>query len=151
LDTRQSEVQALRKSVGAFAGKRLHLIQFAGPVLPEWHDALLKTGVQIVTYVPANAYLVYGDAASLGQLQNLAATVPYGQWEGTYADSYKLHPAARTVDELGNPLTPATDMFAIQLVADANANPATLASLDQLKLEPAKRNSAVLNYVNVVV
>lgn len=151
LDTTQPGVQALRKSVGAFVGKRMHLVQFAGPVQPGWHDALLKTGVQIVTYVPENAYLVYGDSQSIGQLQNLAAIAAHIQWDGPYVDNYKIHPAARTVDSEGKLLTPATDMFAIQLVADPEANPATLRLLDQIKLEPFQRKNEALNYVNIVV
>src|SRR6266436_1908815 len=151
LDTTQPEVQGLRKTAGAFVGKRMHLVQFAGPVQPAWHDALLKTGVRIVTYIPENAYLVYSDSQSIGQLQNLAATAPHIQWDGAYADAYKIHPAARTADSQGNPRTPATDMFAIQLVADPDANVATLKLLDQLKLEPFKRKNYALDYLNIVV
>src|SRR6185295_10761189 len=39
LDTRGDEVQAraaARPPVETFAGRRLHLVQFAGPVKPEW-------------------------------------------------------------------------------------------------------------------
>ena len=39
LNTRNAQVQALRKSSGNFSGKRLHLVQFAGPVKPEWRAA----------------------------------------------------------------------------------------------------------------
>jgi hypothetical protein len=63
LDTSKAEVKALRKSVGSFAGKRMHLVHFAGPVQPGWRQELLDAGVQIVDYIPQNAYLVYGDAA----------------------------------------------------------------------------------------
>src|SRR6185437_4316524 len=34
LDTSAPGTRALRKTRGAFAGKRLHLVQFAGPVKP---------------------------------------------------------------------------------------------------------------------
>jgi hypothetical protein len=43
-------------------GKRLHVVQFAGPVRPEWFAALQSTGVRIINYLPHNAYLVYGDS-----------------------------------------------------------------------------------------
>ena len=86
LDTRQPEVQALRRSVGGFAGKRLHLVQFAGPVRPEWREGLLGSGARIVAYLPHNAYLVYGDAPSLGAVQRLAAAALHVQWEGAYLD-----------------------------------------------------------------
>src|SRR3954469_6196089 len=51
--------------LGATGGKRLHLVHFAGPVKPEWVDALRQTGVELVTYLPNNAYLVYGDATGI--------------------------------------------------------------------------------------
>src|SRR5215813_10640752 len=40
LDTTTTEVKALRKSVLPSSGKRLHLVQFAGPIKPQWRDAL---------------------------------------------------------------------------------------------------------------
>src|SRR5580693_6512801 len=61
LDTSTPETQTLRQPAGNFAGKRLRLVQFAGPVQPAWRKALLDAGAQIVNYVPHNTYLVYGD------------------------------------------------------------------------------------------
>src|SRR5215475_6116998 len=74
LDTTTAEIKALRKSVLPSKGKRLHLVQFAGPIKPEWRHALEATGVHIVTYIPHNAYLVYGQGPALGQMQAWAAT-----------------------------------------------------------------------------
>src|SRR5436190_16677895 len=45
LNTRAPEIQSLRRPAGAFAGRRLHLIHFAGPIKPEWLDALTQTGL----------------------------------------------------------------------------------------------------------
>src|SRR5262249_4225390 len=42
IDTSTPQAAALRHPVGAFAGKRMYLVQFAGPIRPEWYDALLK-------------------------------------------------------------------------------------------------------------
>jgi hypothetical protein len=72
LDTRAPEVKALRNVRGVFAGRKLHLIQFAGPVKPEWLAQLKQNGVQIVSYIPENAYLIYGDAAALARMQSWA-------------------------------------------------------------------------------
>src|SRR5262245_38628001 len=36
IDTTLPQAAALRHPVGAFAGKRMHLVQFAGPIRPEW-------------------------------------------------------------------------------------------------------------------
>ena len=65
LDTTASV--ALRQAGSSRAGSSAELIQFAGPIQPDWYEALQKTGVQIVSYVPDNAYLVYGDAAAVAQ------------------------------------------------------------------------------------
>jgi hypothetical protein len=149
LDTSLPQIQALRKPAAAFAGKRMHLIQFAGPVQPAWRDSLLKAGALIVSYIPQNAYLVYGDAAAIERIQALAGQAPHVQWEGPYLDDYKIHPAARPVDGQGRPRQIGTERFAIQLMADAEANGKTLQLLDELKREPFQRQYAALHYLNV--
>ena len=144
LDSSRPETQALRKTVGAFPGKRLHLVQFAGPVQPQWRQALLGAGAQIVNYIPQNTFLVYGDSNSIGRVQAMAAAAPHVQWDGAYLDDYKIHPAA-----LRQPA--GADQFAIQLIADAAANPATLQLINRLKLAPVRRQNYVLSYLNIVV
>jgi hypothetical protein len=119
LDTTRTEIKALRNSVGQFSGKRLHLIHFVGPVQAQWRDDLLAAGVQIVSYIPENAYLVYGDAQSIANVQGLAATAPHVQWEGAYGAEYKIHPRARGTDGKGNPRNIGTDLFSIQPMANA--------------------------------
>ncbi len=151
LNTAVPQVQALRKSVALNPGKHLHLVQFVGPVKPEWRAELLKTGVIIVSYVPHNTYLVYGPTPVLRQVQAWAAQSPYVQWEGEYLGDYKIHPSARTTDAKGKPRKLSTDLFAVQLVADDEANPASLQVIDRLKLEPVRRQSKVLNYLNLIV
>lgn len=150
LDSRKPEVKALRKAVGTFAGRRLHLIQFIGPIKPEWREAAEATGVRIIHYLPQNAYLVQGDARALARLQALGHSADYVQWEGEYAADFKLHPGARTTDRGGNPRAPATDLFAVQMVDDAEANAETLALLDRAKLAPPRREDRSLGYRNYI-
>lgn len=151
LDTTRSEVKALRRPLGAFSGKRLHLIQFIGPVQPPWYQALLDSGSQVIAYVPHNAYLLYGDASALGKVQALAAGAGFVQWEGPFADHFKIHPAARNTDAKGRPRLIGTDRFAIQLITEPDANVGTLQLLDRLKLEPFQPPQSVLHYRNVFV
>jgi hypothetical protein len=151
IDTSAAAVKSLRQPVGAFNGKHLHLVQFVGPMQNAWHEALKKTGAQIISYLPENAYLVYGDASSLAKLQRLAGTMTSMQWDGEYRDDYKIHPEARPVDANGNPRQLPTDTFAIQLVGDPAANIVTLALIDRLKLEPIHRQYNLRQYVNVFV
>ena len=92
LDTRRAEGGALRKTLGQFSGKRLHLIQFALPIKSEWVSKLQDLGVRIVNYFPRNAYLVYGDAAALARLQAWARASPVVQWDGEYPAAFEFTP-----------------------------------------------------------
>ena len=116
----------------------LELIQFTGPIQPDWHAALRQTGVRILSYVPDHAYLVAGDAVALAR----AEAIPSVQWHGVYRAEHKIHPRARQR---------LTDLFAIQLADDGGGNVATLALLDRLKLEPVRRQSRTAPYVNLVL
>ena len=152
LDTSTAGVQALRRTVGSFSGKRMHLVQFAGPVQPSWREELLKAGAQIVSYIPQNAYLVYGDAQAIGQIQSVAARAEYVQWDGAYLDDYRLHPEVRLVDSQGKRREfGAHDEFAIQLFMDVAENRTTLTLVDQLKRAPISFQGAFQHYRNLVV
>ena len=101
LDTTSSEIRARRstrsvKSVArnGVAARAMRLVQFVGPVQPEWYSALEKTGAQIVTYIPNNAYLVYGEAGAIDRVQDWAARTAYVQWDGDYRDEYKYDAVA---------------------------------------------------------
>ncbi|MGI9107852.1 MAG: S8 family serine peptidase [Pyrinomonadaceae bacterium] len=164
IDTTGDEAQGSRAPVGAFEGKRMHLVQFAGPVKSEWYRALSNTGAQIVTYIPHNAYLVYGDAKSLQAVQRLSAAA--GQWDSAYTSRQRLdssltseqrNKAARSdgaryggAANLANLSAAGHELFAVQLVADETENAKTLAIIDDLKLEPMLKRERVLHYVNVV-
>ena len=151
INTRSPEGRTLRKARGAFSGSRLHLIQFAGPIKPEWRDTLEKFGVKIVNYVPQNAYLISGDAAALARLQAWSAVTSVVQWDGEFVASYKIHPSARSRDEFGLPQQLDTDTFAIQLLDDGESNTNTLALIDRLKLAPVQRDFRVMRFRNLIV
>jgi hypothetical protein len=149
LDTTRPQAQALRQPTGTFAGKRLHLVHFVGPIKPEWSAALERTGVQIVSYLPENAYLVYGDATAIARLQMSRESSI--QWNGPFLDAYKIHPRARAANVNGRVRAVGTDTFTIQLVADTNANPVTLQLIDQWKLRPVLREVDIPGFRNVTV
>ena len=129
---------AFRQAAATGSGQHAYLIQFAGPIQPEWHTALRQTGVQILHYIPDNTYLVAGDAAALARAQRLPAV----QWHGAFRAEHKVHPRARHR---------LTDEFAVQLLDDPAANAATLALLDRLKLAPVRRQSRLAPYVTISV
>ncbi|HEY2083578.1 MAG TPA: S8 family serine peptidase [Verrucomicrobiae bacterium] len=151
LDTRAPETTALRKARGTFAGKRLHLVQFAGPIKPEWLAALKRIGAQVVSYIPENTYLIYGDAVALARMQTWAGASQFTQWEGEYTGDLKIHPQARALATNPGGGNPGISLFAIQLLVDTNSNPATLALINGLKTSPARMDFARGIYHNLVV
>src|SRR5580765_2504499 len=151
LDTTTAEVIALRTPITPSEGKRLHLVQFAGPVKPDWHQVLESNGGAVITYIPYNTYLIYADGAALNTVQAWASGNSIVQWEGPYLDGYKIDPRARLVDGKGLEQKPASETFAIQMVADAFANTATLALIERLKLAPIRQQYEFLGYLNVMV
>jgi hypothetical protein len=150
LDTSTPQFQS-RKPAGNFPGKHLRLVQFVGPAKPEWRAVLQKTGAHIVSYLPENTFLIYGDAPAIARIQTWATTNPLVQWEGDYASDYKIHPAARLVDAGGNPQTPVTDTFSIQMVDDPAANVSTLTLIGQWQLAAIENEYTLLGYRTVIV
>ena len=55
------------------AGGGLALVQFIGPVKDAWLAELGATGVDVITYMASDAYIVHGSAAELSALAKLAA------------------------------------------------------------------------------
>ena len=145
------------------SGKQMHLIQFAGPIRPDWYNALVATGVRVVTYIPNNAYLVYGTARTVQAVQELAANKAIAQWDGDYTAAFRLDPAITAASApnaaKGNNRAPTrpnlsangNEQFTIQMVEDSAENKTTLALIDQLKLEPIIKKDSMLGYVNVRV
>jgi len=151
INTSAPEAKALRRAVGSFTGKRLHLLQFAGPVKERWLAGLKQNGVQIVSYIPENTYLVYGDAAALVRVQTWAGASEFTQWEGEYSQDLKVHSKARALVSRRSDGTYEAATFAIQLIADTNANASTMALIDRLKTAPLKVDYQMTPYRNLVV
>lgn len=80
------------------AGKSLWIVQFAGPVLPEWLDGLMAAGLEIVAYLPNNAYIVWGEQPA-ARLNSLSAERPVIRWQGAYHPYYRLSPDLRPDQE----------------------------------------------------
>lgn len=151
ISTNTAEARAQRKAVANFDGKRLHLVQFVGPTKPEWIKALTDTGVTVVTYIPNNAYLVYGTAGSLQAMQASPKLAGSLQWDTAYVEDHKIDAKVRNAANKNAALGAGPDLFAVQMVEDPAVNRTTLAAIDGLKLEPALRQDTALGYVNVIV
>jgi Subtilase family len=80
------------RPASAAGSSPLRLIQFVGPVKRDWLEALRASGLEPIAYVPNNAYLVRGTDAATASLMRLASREQFVQWEGPFADEYKIHP-----------------------------------------------------------
>jgi uncharacterized protein (TIGR03382 family) len=139
IDTTSAHAATLRGIRATPSGRQLHLVQFRGPVQPGWYQALAATGVRIVTAIPHNSYLVYGDAEAMTRVQDLAAA-PFVQWDGAFLDDYKVHPLVYDAP---------ADAYAIQMVEDPDANPASIALARQGERRPAIVDRS-LGYTNLI-
>ncbi|QUV99545.1 S8 family serine peptidase [Chloracidobacterium sp. MS 40/45] len=148
------ELTQERQRLGS--GKRLHVVQFAGPVRAEWFAALQSTGVRIINYLPHNAYLVYGDTASLERVSRLGEDTrraadtrdgsgSFKQWDGPYLGAFKLDPATADVAPQG------TQRYAVQLVADPDTNRGTLQLAESFVGKPAVQKYQIADFVNFIV
>ncbi|OYT70296.1 MAG: hypothetical protein CFK52_11560, partial [Chloracidobacterium sp. CP2_5A] len=155
IDTTSRGAQELSRQRLRGGGKHLHVVQFAGPTRREWLDELLRAGVELVNYLPHNAYLVYGDAASiervtrLGEGQRTPADTVGGsgfkQWDGPYLGAFKLDPATANAPTRGKA------RYAVQLVADPSQNDATISLAESLAGSKAVQRYQIANFVNFIV
>jgi len=152
IDTASAHGQTLRGMDAQATGKRFHIVQFAGPIKPEWVTDLQASGVQIVTYIPNNAYIVYGSTEAMQGLQRQISSSPAIQWNGEYLTDYKINPAVNAVakpSSLRHGPSEEEPAFTIQLIKDDEVNGDTLDLIRTLQ----SRNGTIresLGYVNVV-
>ncbi|OAI42568.1 hypothetical protein AYO41_04000 [Verrucomicrobia bacterium SCGC AG-212-E04] len=150
VDTAEPAAQALRTTVGSYAGKRLHLIQFAGPIKAQWVEALVADGLRVVTYIPNNAYLVWGEFAAVSRLQARASDTAKSsvRWEAAWRDEWKVAPSVWADEGLGRGVA---EMLSVQLVEDKESNAATLSALRAAGAIYLREPWTMPGYVNFVI
>jgi hypothetical protein len=153
IDVKSPAVQAERKSVEAFGGKRMHLVRFSGPIQGEWYKMLEKSGVEIVDYIPHYTYLVYGDFTSLQRVQAEGAKQGSPiEWDGEYKPEYRIQPSVYFNPKADNGREGLrSEQFEIQLYKDDAANKETLDLIDKIKTADVKGLQTVRHFVNFVV
>ena len=151
LDTRSAIAESRRRAIAKFTGKRLHLVHLAGPVRSEWYDALRGTGVQIVSYVPQNAFLVYADYPSILLLQRLTRQNAFVRWDGSFEAEDKIHPAFQGIHKNSRLDALGIKEVTIQWVDDPEASQEVSRVLDELKLTPIRLDEAVPGLINATV
>jgi hypothetical protein len=136
LDSAARDSLALEGSIttyGRATRKHTRVIQFKGAVKNLWLERLKRAGAEIIGYVPNNAYLIRGDAATLARVAALDAS--------SQAD--EAHPL-RWMSEIRT-----IDKIAPELDAElaGNVNPKLAIDIELLDCEEA---SAAIEYINFV-
>ncbi|HEC34122.1 MAG TPA: DUF11 domain-containing protein [Chloroflexi bacterium] len=67
-------------------GSGYYLVQFHGPILPEWKEALQQKGAVVHDYVPQFAYVVRMDDAAAASIRALDEV----RWVGLYQPAFRL-------------------------------------------------------------
>ncbi|HTS16076.1 MAG TPA: choice-of-anchor D domain-containing protein [Verrucomicrobiae bacterium] len=96
IDASQGEPSGIPESLreGSVSGNRLRLVQFKGPVKPQWLEQIKGVGdIKVVSYVPNNAYVVWVDAAAESNLRRLKTADGPVQWISAYHPFYKARPS----------------------------------------------------------
>ena len=128
------------------ADAQLWLIQFVGPIKGDWLDQLQKQGLEMVAYIPSNAYVVWGTGASLDGLRKQISATSVIQWEGAYQPAYRLASALQPQTLKKNP----TDLVdvTVQFYNTATTQ-ASLKNLLTLGGKIYKQPSTILNFLDV--
>ena len=90
IDTSQPErpaADAARPGQGARSASGLYLIQFRDHLQPAWRATLAAGRVELLHYVPDDAFVARLDGVSLPELRAL----PFVRWVGEYKADHKLH------------------------------------------------------------
>jgi hypothetical protein len=127
--------------------EEMWLVQFIGPVREEWLNTLTEKGrLEIVGYLPNNAYIVWGKAAH-ETLEETARGNSFIQWLGPYHPAYRLEPSlqqaadTRPVDE---PVEVTVQFYT------TSQTPQSLARLQSLG-QAVRQPMSVLNFTNITL
>lgn len=101
---------------GYAAGQRgEYLVQFQGPVLPAWRQALTAAGADVLEYIPDFAYRVLMTPAQAEAVSGLAPVV----WVGVFHPGYKVAPEALRAERLRVRARRGADPAAVRARAEA--------------------------------
>jgi subtilase family protein/Big-like domain-containing protein len=90
--TNEEAVSVTALGESDFADEQLYVVQFVGPIKKQWVNEL-RSNVDIVSYIPNNAYLVRASADGLSRINSVKSDRGgYVQWTGAFKPAYKIAP-----------------------------------------------------------
>jgi subtilisin family serine protease len=107
------------------------LVQFTGPFQEEWGKTVQEMGLELLRFVPEDAFVARGEAVQLSRLREQ----PFIHWVGPYRPEYKLHQILQE-RMAGMPPEPQT----VSILLAPNVTPAEVAQARRL-LQRVQRHS----------
>jgi hypothetical protein len=99
LQTMPQLEQTLTQIAYSGDGTGYYLVQFHGPILPEWKTALIDAGATLHEYVPDFAFIVKMNAAVVQRVQALEMV----RWVGLYQPAFRLSNALLSTVQNADP------------------------------------------------
>jgi len=130
-DTPGAKATALMSSAAPVTG--LYLIQFSEPLKPEWKTQLRNLNVELLRFVPEDAYIAFLNSASIQKLRGTG----FVRWIGPYKPEHRLDP--RLGRAFGTAISQAG--LRVKLLLSPLASPAEASRLAR-SLHNAQRPSA---------
>jgi uncharacterized protein YqfB (UPF0267 family) len=93
-------------------GMGYYLLQFHGPIQPQWKEDLLAAGVQILDYIPDWAFIVRMDGATRATVASMDAV----RWVGLYQPGYRIAPSLASTPPSQDTFTPVEDVDRVQVM-----------------------------------
>ncbi len=127
------------------SGKQLWMVQFVGPIKPAWLARLRKAGIEVVAYMPNNAYV------DLARWRATDATGAAGEGgpdcpvDGRVPPAYRIAPPlqAAKVAQAAQPVAVTIQLY------KTTGTPASIASLRGLGGKVLRGEENILNLVNI--
>jgi hypothetical protein len=116
---------------------KLFLIQFTQPVQPAWREQLRALGVELLRYVPEDAFVAKFDGAAPGQIRKLE----FVSWVGPYRPDHKLQGELRAARGQAEPLQVAVLLSPRATESDADE---TKRHFDSVRQESKLRSGRVM-------
>jgi subtilisin family serine protease len=130
------EALAMAPAVVADEKVRVWIVQFVGPVKPEWTVAVAATGAVLLDYVPENGFLVRMNGLQQAQV----AGMEFVSWVGAYEAEYKVSPLLMGVSERIAP-----EALAMAAVDTSSHRPNPLGNLTIHLVQGKDRSKVVKN------
>lgn len=118
----------------------LYLLQFTGTVEASWKAQLAAMRVDLLRYIPDDAFVARLQDVDLNELRNL----PYVQWIGPYRPEHKLHGVLQSLSQVQAPLRTAEVSVLLSPRASAVDQAAARALFSKVQQQSSSRFGGVL-------